>query len=89
MKKSLDVPKDLRKKNDSGFTNEQAVRVHLFTRMGYDVPGLSKRDLKELNDIVEKDPKLSMFADQILSITKGDGYASPDQNWLAGTITTD
>ncbi len=89
LKKSLDVPKDLRKKNDSGFTNEQAVRVHLFTKMGYDVPGLSKRDLKELNDIVEKDPKLSMFADQILSITKGDGYASPDQNWLAGTITTD
>ena len=89
LKKSLDVPKDLRKKNESGFTNEQAVRVHLFTRMGYDIPGLSKRDLKELNDIVEKNPKLSTFADQILSITKGDGYASPDQNWLAGTITTD
>ena len=89
LKKSLDVPKDLRKKNESGFTNEQAVRVHLFTRMGYDIPGLSKRDLKELNDIVEKNPKLFTFADQILSITKGDGYASPDQNWLAGTITTD
>jgi len=89
LKKSLDVPKDLRKKNDSGFTNEQAVRVHLFTSMGYEVPGLSKRDLKELNDIVEGDAKLKTFSNQILTITKGDGYAAPDQNWLVGTITTD
>ncbi len=89
LKKSLDVPKDLRKKNESGFTNEQAVRVSLFTRMGFEVSGLSKRDLKELNDIVDKNPKLSTFADQILTITKGDGYAAPDKNWLAGTITTD
>ena len=57
--------------------------------MGYEVPGLSKRDLKELNDTVKNDPKLKEFADQILTITKGDGYSKPDQNWLVGTITTD
>ena len=38
--------------------------------------GLSKRDLKELNDIVDKNPKLSTFADQIITITKGDGYST-------------
>ena len=89
LKKSLNVPKSLRKKNDSGFTNEQAVRVHLFTSMGYEVPGLSKRDLKELNQTVEQDAQLLEFSNQILTITKGDGYASPDSNWLVGTITTD
>ena len=89
LKKSLDVPADLRKKNESGFTNEQAVRVFLFDQMGYEVPGLSKRDLKDLKDIVIKNPKLSLFADQILTITKGDGYAKPGANWLTGTITTD
>ena len=89
LKKSLDIPSDLRKTNDSGFTNEQAVRVHLFTAMGYEVPGLSKRDLKELNKTVEDNSKLKTFSDQILSITKGDGYSLPKQNWLAGTITTD
>ena len=26
---------------------------------------------------------------QILAITKGDGYVSPKQDWLSGTITTD
>ena len=89
LKKSLDVPKNLRKTNDSGFTNEQAVRVHLFTSMGYEVPGLSKRDLKQLNDTVENDSQLKTFSEQILSITKGDGYSLPKENWLAGTITTD
>ena len=89
LKKSLDVPSDLRKTNDSGFTNEQAVRVHLFTAMGYEVPGLSKRDLKQLNETVEGNSKLKTFSEQILSITKGDGYSLPKENWLAGTITTD
>jgi hypothetical protein len=89
LKKSLEVPKDLRKTNDSGFTNEQAVRVYLFNKMGYEVPGLSKTDLSELVDIVNSDGKLKAFADQILSVTKGDGYVKPSQEWLAGTITTD
>tara|TARA_Y100001937_G_scaffold119225_1_gene174636 strand:+ start:4264 stop:11613 length:7350 start_codon:yes stop_codon:yes gene_type:complete len=89
LKKSLEVPKDLRKTNDSGFTNEQAVRVYLFNKMGYEVPGLSKTDLSELVDIINSDGKLKAFADQILSVTKGDGYVKPSQEWLAGTITTD
>ena len=89
LKKQLDVPKDLRKKNDSGFTNEQAVRVYLYDKMGHEVPGLSKTDLRELTDIVNNDGKLKAFADQILTVTKGDGYVKPGQNWLVGTITTD
>jgi hypothetical protein len=89
LKKELDVPKDLAKKTESGFTNEQAVRVHLWNKMGEKIPGLSKTDLKELNDIVENNPKLKVFADQILSITKGDGYSKPKESWAVGTITTD
>jgi len=89
LKKELDVPKDLQKTTESGFTNEQAVRVHLWSKMGETIPGLSKTDLKELNDIVEKDAKLKVFADQILSITKGDGYSTPKESWAVGTITTD
>ncbi len=89
LKKELDVPKDLQKTTESGFTNEQAVRVHLWNKMGEAIPGLSKTDLKELNDIVEKDAKLKVFADQILSITKGDGYSTPKESWAVGTITTD
>jgi len=89
LKKQLDVPKDLTKTTESGFTNEQATRVYLWNKMGEKIPGLSKTDLKELNDIIEKDPKLKAFADQILTITKGDGYSTPKEAWAVGTITTD
>ena len=91
LKKQLDVPKDLRKTNESGFTNEQAVRVYLFEKTGSDMTksGLSKTDKAELLDIVNNDGKLKAFADQILTVTKGDGYAKPGDSWLAGTITTD
>ena len=89
LKKNLNVPKNLRKKNTTGMTNEQAVRVFLFTSMGYEVPGLSKTDLAELNEVVANDSKLLTFAEQILTITKGDGYSKPRPTWLTGTITTD
>ncbi len=89
LKKALDVPKDLRKKTDSGFTKEQAVRVYLFNKAGFDVPGISKTDLNELLDLVNSDGKLKAFGDQIFNITKGDGYAKPGDSWLVGTITTD
>ena len=89
LKKQLEVPKDLRKKTKSGFTNEQAVRVYLWAKTGQEIPGLSKKDFKELNDIVENNPKLKVFADQMLSITKGDGYSTPKAAWQLGTITTD
>ena len=89
LKKALEVPKDLRKKTDSGFTKEQAVRVYLFNKAGFDVPGISKTDLNELLDLVNSDGVLKAFGDQIFNITKGDGYAKPGENWLVDTIITD
>ena len=89
LKNKLNVPKNLRKSTKSGFTNEQAVRVYLWNKIGEKIPGLSKRDLQELNDVIENDPQLQVFADEILTITKGDKYSKPGTHWLAGTITTD
>jgi predicted kinase len=89
LKKELNVPKDLREKTKSGFTNEQAVRVYLWNVTGQEVPGISKRDFKELTDIVDNNPQLKVFADQILTLTKGDGYSTPKTEWQVGTITTD
>jgi len=88
LKKDLNVPKTLKKKNHTGFTNENAVRTYIWTAMGYDIPGLSKTDLKELNDIIENDPILKVFAEQVIKVNKGQ-YIKPDTSWLAGTLTTD
>ena len=88
LKKDLNVPKDLQKETDSGFSNEQAVRVYLWDKQGIEVPGLSKRDQKQLVKQVQNDPTLLEFAEQIATINK-DPYTAPDASWLAGSITTD
>jgi hypothetical protein len=89
LKKQLGVPKDLKLTTESGFTNEQAVRAYLFNQTGKVIPGLSLSDFTELNNVIEGNPKLQAFADQILEITKGDGYSTPGKDWQFGNISTD
>lgn len=88
LKKSIkNVPEGLKKVNKTGFTNEAAVRVYLWVKNGYDIQGLTKEDQKELIEVVNENPKLKDFADQMDSVL--DGYPEPQNDWLAGTITTD
>ena len=91
LKKGLGiVPKNLRKKiKDSNFTKEQAVRVYIWDKQGMEIPGISKKDQKDLVDFVNADAELVVFGDQLIEIGKGDDYAAPDAGWVAGTIDTD
>ncbi len=88
LKEDLNVPKDLNEEAVDGFTNEQAVRVYLWTKQGLEAPGLSKTDTKELNSVILNNPTLKSFADQLLTINKSP-YPSPLKDWLVGNITTD
>ena len=90
LKKQLGfVPKNLRKKMPGEpYTREQAVRVYIWNKLGYDVPGISKQDLKDLSIYVADNADLQVFADQVIAIQKGE-YAKPKEGWPAGTITTD
>ncbi len=84
------VPKNLQKKIPGDtFTREQAVRVYIWDKQGMTIPGLSKSDLKQLNDYVNNDDSLRLFGDQLIGINKDDGYVAPNSGWLAGTVTTD
>ena len=84
------VPKNLRKKMGEGiFTNEHAVRVYIWNKQGMEVPGLSKRDLKELTKYINDNKKFKVFADQLIAIHKADKYPKPDSAWSGGTITID
>ena len=91
LKKGLGiVPKNLRKKiKDSNFTEEQAVRAYIWDKQGMEIPGISKKDQKGLVDFVKNKAELSVFADQLIDINKGDAYAAPDAGWVAGNISTD
>ena len=91
LKKELDiVPKDLKKKvPGDDFTVEQAVRVYVWHKQGYEIPGLSQQDSKELRDYVNSKPELKEFGDKLILLNRGFDYAKPKVGWLAGTITTD
>ena len=44
-----------------------------------------------LNDykVIKDNPTYEAFANELLSTTKGDGWAEPGNNWLSGTLTSD
>ena len=90
LKKELGiVPKNLKKEvPGEGFNAEQAVRVYIWTKQGYDIPGISKKDAKALRDYVNANPELKEFGDKLISLNKNE-YTKPKDGWTAGTITTD
>ena len=84
------LPKSLSKLTGIGkFTFSQASRVAVWTRQGMTVPGLSKTDLKQLNDFVDNNAELNTFVDELIKIQKGKPYPKPTKNWVSGTITSD
>lgn len=84
------VPKKLKEEVlDGDYTKEDAVRVWIWNKQGNTIPGLTETDQKKLVAIVEKDKGLKTFANELININKGDGYAKPENSWDYGTITTD
>jgi len=75
---------------DTGFTFDNAVRVYLFDKAGFEVPGISKRDLAYLKNVVNTDQDLKTFADTLGLISKKkEGYIKPGENWSVETIASD
>ena len=76
--------------SDSGFTYDNAIRVYLWDKAGFDIPGLSKRDIKLLTDTVAKDADLRAFADTLGLISKAEeGYTKPGEYWNVESIASD
>ncbi len=71
------------------FTLDQALRVNLWTQGGFEIPGLSKRDIKKLNDIVNKDPELKLFNESALAITKQPKWVAPSPHWDVESLISD
>jgi len=91
VKQMPDVRKKLTKKIPNGdYYYEDAIRVYLWNKNGFDIPGMSKTDIKELTDLVNADPKLKSFADTIGLISRLDeGYVEPGEHWEASSIKQD
>ena len=88
--KMFDLKKDLGKKiGDTGFTTDQAIRVYLWTQEGIEVPNISKRDQKKLNDLVSKNPDLVGFAEGLMAVSKKENWVAPKEHWDVGSILKD
>ena len=85
-----DVKKMLIKKTPDGdFTYQDAIRIYLWDKHGYDIPGLSPVDQKNLVELVKLDGKLQAYADAINVISKQEKYVNPTDGWNSGDIRMD
>ena len=69
---------------------EDAIRVYLWDKAGFDIPGLTKTDRKKLVEIIKSDSVLRSFADTVGIISRTDeGYITPGDSWEVGNIKYD
>jgi len=72
------------------YTYADAIRVYLWDKSDFMIPGLSGTDQIKLVRLVNSDPKLKAFADTLgLLSMQRDGYVKPSDEWLVGDIRTD
>jgi len=90
-KKYPSLYKKLNKKTPDGdFTYSDAVRVYLWDKAGFDIPGLSKTDQKNLVDLIKNDSEMFNFAETLSVISKQkEGYVPAGENWLVEDIRND
>jgi hypothetical protein len=82
------TPSRLSKKNETGFTNEDSVRIYIWNSLGYTVPGMQKKDIAPHVKLVKGNEDLLAFAQNVQGISIM-GYPEPDNGWDAGSMTTD
>ena len=90
-KEFKDIKKSLNTKvKGTDFTAEQAVRVYLWDKAGFEVPGLDNETKSKLISHVLDNTRLKIFADTLSKITRTeDGYVKPRQGWSIGAISND
>ena len=90
VKKYPKIKKKLRKKFEgTKYTTDEAVRIFLWDRAGYTIPGLSKTDQAEVVKLVSENNDLTQFADGVELITRLDSFVEPNDFWDASTIIGD
>ena len=89
-KRFPEVAKKLKKDfSNTGYTNEQAMRIYLYHQVGYDVPGMSEADVNNVAQAVALDPEMTMFANLIRNAMKLDEYVQPTVGWNASSFNGD
>ena len=89
-KQMPEVKKKLIKKTPDGdFVYSDAIRVYLWDKHGYKIPGLSEIDQVKLVELVKSDSALQAYAETINTISKQEKYVEPTDGWDSGDIRMD
>ena len=83
--KSLDKPVE-----GTNFTVDQATRVYIWNKAGFEVPGLTKTSKTKLLEYVTNNPELQAFAENVAVLTKIEtGLKKPNEHWWAETLASE
>ena len=74
---------------DGDYTYDAAIRVYLWNKAGYEIPGISKRDQAKLVKLIQNDAELSAYADGLLAVSKRDKWIEPGEFWDTQTTLSD
>ena len=81
--------KDLKKKiPNSVFTQEDAVRVYIWAKQGLEIPGILKKEQKELVSYVNGKSNLVKLANNVIKINNV-AFKTPTDSWQVGNLGTD
>ena len=91
IKQNKDIESMLTQKlPDSDFTYEDAIRVYLWDKFGFTIPGLNATEQKNLARAIKSDKKLRQFADKVGKISRiQEGYVTPGEEWTVGSVKFD
>ena len=71
-------------------TNNTAIRLYLWEKAGFEVPGISKAEMNMLTSRVKNNAMLMAFAENLSSITRlKEGYSAPSEYWMVENIASD
>ena len=88
-KKTYEINSKLMSEKAEGqeiFTKDQAVRVYLWDKQGFKIPGLDAKEQAQLVESIKNNPKLAAYAEDLIRINKSDGTARPGESWMSGTV---
>ena len=85
---------DLNKEVYKGYTNDQIIRIHLWSTTGYDLEkliGMKPNQVQEINKFIRQNYGQLQFLDDLKKVyfNNENKYPEPDKEWITGTLTTD
>ena len=90
-KKIPNVRKQLAAKvPNTSFDVSDAIRVYLWDKFGFDIPGISEANQKKLVNFVNDNSDVKDFAETLSVISKvEEGYVTPSEHWITESIQED